>query len=433
MQRTMSIAILAAALLATGSAAAKLKDDQVLTRDNWTALAGFAPDASPAGFTPGALVDKATWRALATLVPEGLSNLIESWGLTMRTQAYRPIHPSAGYIDATNRYSRCVTAKPTGGKKDYRKKAVAGYVAGLPFPDPQSATEIAYNQHYAYMGDDGRLWFEALWISARNGVWRTEEWVWNSLNRAMHRTDLAPLPAFPTMAAEDIQYASIATARTPADKRGTTALYYRFETPVDQQGWAWVPSMRRDLKMLFGVPGVSWNNSDMLWEDVRGYSGHPEWLDWKLVERTTILAPMHAGVVFGKKAKEVTFDLENAPHWNPRISWEPRPVYVLEGRPKMSSGLSPHPYSKVVMYVDAETWLVPLKVAYDKKGKLWKVILHAFNESPDADKLPPPLALALAVDLKGGSATAFAPFESSSNLGMTAADFVESRLRALGQ
>jgi hypothetical protein len=210
-------------------------------------------------------------------------------------------------------------------------------------------------------------------------------------------------------------------------------MYYRFETPADQQGWAWIPSMRRDLKLLFGVPGVAWNNSDMLWEDVRGYSGHPEWYTWTLVRKATILAPMHAGVTFGKKAQKVTFDTCKAPHWNPRIDWEPRPVYVLEGRPKMDTGLSPHPYGKVVMYVDAETYLVPLKVAYDRKGALWKVILHAWNESPAPDRLPPPLALALAVDLKRASATAFAPFESSSNLGMRSSDFTEGRLRALGQ
>jgi hypothetical protein len=432
MKRTITISILAAALLATGPAAAKLKDGEVLARGTWGAQVGFAPDADLPGFTPGAVLDKDTARAFAAWIPEGLWNLVETWGLTLRTAAYRPIHPSDGYIDATNKYAQGVTVAETGAK-DFRTKAVTGYVAGLPFPDPQTAMEVAYNQQYAYVGDDGRLWFQAMWISAKNGVWRTEEWIWNSLNRAQHRTDLAPLPAFPDSAADGIQYASIATARTPADKRGTAALYYRFEKPTDQQGWAWVPSMRRDLKLLFGVPGVSWNNSDMLWEDIRGYSGHPEWYTWTLVRKATILAPMHAGVTFGKKAVKSTFDTCKAPHWNPGVAWEPRPVYVLEGTPKMDTGLSPHPYGKVVMYVDAETYLVPLKVAYDRKGKLWKVILHAWNQSPSPDRLPPPLGLALAVDLKRGSATAFAPFESSSNLGMRSTDFTEGRLRALGQ
>ncbi len=432
MKRTLTISILSAVLLATCPAAAKLKDGQVVSADAWGSQVGFAPDADLPGFTPGAVLDKEGARAFAAWIPEGLSDLVDAWGLTIRTAAYRPIHPSAGYIDATNRYSRDARLLET-GPKDYRSKSVTGYVAGLPFPDPQTAMEVAYDQQYAYVGDDGRLWFEAMWITAKNGVWRTEEWVWNSLNRALHRTDLAPLPAFPDSAADRIQYASIAVARTPADKRGTGALYYRFENPADQQGWAWVPSMRRDLKLLFGVPGVAWNNSDMLWEDIRGYSGHPEWYRWTLVRKGTILAPMHAGVTFGKKSKKITFDTCDAPHWNPRITWEPRPVYVLEGTPKMDTGLSPHPYLRVVMYVDAETFLVPLKVAFDRKGKLWKVILHAWNESPDPDRLPPPLALALAVDLKRASATAFAPFESSSNLGMRSCDFTEGRLRALGQ
>lgn len=432
MKRTITISILAAALLAPAVAAAELADGEVLAKETWGRQVGFAPEAAPPGFTPGAVLDRQTIAAVGAWIPEGLATLVESFGLTLRTAAYRPIHPSTGYIEATNRHARGVGRIET-APKDYRTKAVSGYVAGLPFPNPRTALEVAYNQQYAYVGDDGRLWFEAMWISAKRGVWRTEEWIWSSLNRAMHRTDLAPLPGFKDFAADGIQYASIASARTPADKRGTAALYYRFENPSDQQGWAWIPAMRRALKMLFGVPGVSWNNSDMLWEDVRGYSGHPEWYAWTLAGKATILAPLHAGVTFGKKAQKVTFDLATAPHWNPRITWEPRPVYVLEGRPKMDTILSPHPYGKVVMYVDAESYLVPLKVAYDRKGRLWKVILHAWNESPDADRLPPPLALALAVDVRNGSATAFAPLESSSNLGLRATDFVEGRLRALGQ
>jgi len=432
MKRTMTVMALAAMLLATGPAGAKVRDGEVLAKGTWGAQVGFAPEAAPEGFVPGTVLDKGNCASVGAWIPEGLKTLVQTWGLAIRTAPYRPIHPSAGYIEATNRHAggvKKVDPAPT----HYRDKAVTGYVAGLPFPDPQDGLEVAYNQAYAYTGDDGRLWFQAMWISPKCGVWKTEEWVWNSMNRAMHRTDLAPLPAFPAFAKDGIQYASIAVARTPADKRGTGALYYRFEQPVDQQGWAWVPSMRRDLKMLFGVPGVSWNNSDMLWEDIRGYSGHPEWYSWTLKGKATILAPMHAGVTFGKKAATTTFDTATAPHWNPRVAWEPRPVYVLEGTPRMDTGLSPHPYGRVVMYVDAETFLVPLKVTYDRKGNLFRVILHAWNPSPDPDRLPPPLALALSVDVKNGSATAFAPFESSSNLGLDAADFTEAELRSLAQ
>lgn len=429
---TTRLAILGVLLLAAAPAAAGPREGVPITKETWTAAVGFAPDAYPEGFAPGTVVTKDNRAALGAFVPAGLSDWMDRFGLSLRTAPYRPMHPSAGYVEATAAHSAgvAVTEPPA---KDYRTKAVSGYVAGLPFPDPRTGIEVAYDAAYAYVGDDARLWFDALWITAKRGVWRTEEWVWESLNRAMHRTDLDPKPGVGFLAKDGVQYASVAYARSPADKRGTAAMYYRFEKPVDQQGWAWVQGMRRDLKLLFGVPGVAWNNSDMLWEDIRGYSGHPEWYRWTLAGKATILAPMHAGTTYGAKARNLTVDVKGEPHWNPDLLWEPRPVYVLEGVPKMNTGLSPHPYGKVVMYVDAESFLVPLKVAYDRKGNLLKVVLHAWNESPDPDRLPPPLALALAVDLKHASATAFLPRTSESNLGLPAGDFTEGRLRGLGQ
>lgn len=403
-----------------------------LTSQNWTARAGFAPDLSAPPVAPGTVVDAGNVEAAGAWVPAGLKELVAKWGLKLWTTDYRPIHPSRGYIEATNRHLGTASTVPT-GPKEARRKGISGYAAGLPFPDPKTALEVMYNQHYAYVGDDGTLWFGVFWVSPKCGVEKSEEWRWEYLSRAMHRTDLAPTPGIPWFEKRGIQYASLATTLAPDDKAGTAALYYRYEQPKDHHGWAYVPSMRRTLKMVFGTPGQAWNNTDMLWEDVRGFSAFPEWYEWTLVGRATVLAPMHAGVEVGRKARKRTIDFANAPHWNPRMSWEPRPVYVVEGRPKKISSLSPHPYSKVVMYVDAESYLVPLKEMYDKKGRLWRVQVNAFNESPDMHSLPPRTALSLTVNVRDGHATVVPTYETRTNVGLDRARFTETWLRTQGK
>jgi hypothetical protein len=403
-----------------------------ITTDNWTERAGFAPDLTQGFLGPDEVLDASNWRKAEALIPPGLAELVGNWGLKLRTGSYRTIHPSQAYIDATNANHAGVRAIET-GPREYRTKGIEGYVAGLPFPGPKTALEVMWNQHYAYSGDDGSLWFGVFWVSSKHGIQKSEEWRWEYLTRAMHRTDLAPTPEISWFGKRDIQYASLATALSPYDKEGTSALYYRYDKPVDQHGWAYVPGMRRPLKMLFGTPGVVWNNTDMLWEDVRGYSGFPEWAEWRLVGRATILAPMHAGVEYGRKARKRTFDFCNPPHWNPRMTWEPRPVYVVEGTPKKISSLAPHPYSRVVMYVDAETYYVPLKETYDKKGRLWRVMVNAWNESPDMTMLPPRTALSMAVDVRSGRATVFPTYETRTNVGLERARFTETWLRTMGQ
>ncbi len=403
-----------------------------LTAQNWTARAGFTPDVSLPGFTSGMVVDAGNVADVTAWVPTGLGELVGKWGLKLWTTGYRPIHPSQGYIEATNAHlGRAQTVET--GPKEARRKGIAGYVAGLPFPGPQTALEVMYNQHYAYAGDDGTMWFGVFWVSPKCGVEKSEEWRWEYLTRAMHRTDLAPTPSIPWFERRGIQYASLATTLAPDDKAGTAALYYRYEQPKDHHGWAYVPSMRRTLKMVFGTPGQTWNNTDMLWEDVKGFSAFPEWYEWKLVGQATVLAPMHAGVEYGRKARKRTIDFGNTPHWNPQMSWEPRPVYVVEGRPKAISSLSPHPYSKVVMYVDAETYLVPLKEMYDKKGRLWRVQVNAFNDSPDMDRLPPRTALSLTVNVRDGHATVVPTYETRTNIGLDRAHFTETWLRTQGK
>ena len=402
------------------------KPGESITAETWGAQVGFKPDLSTAP-KKGTSISQANLKDYKKWVPLGIQTLVEKYKLKIKVKDYESNHPSLGYIEATNKYA----GQPTiiEGVKDPRKPALQGYTAGLPFPDPKTGQEIAYNYHYCYLGDDGGFHYGVYWISAEAGVERWEEWRWSYITRVQYRTDIEPIPAIPELAAEGVAYRSMTWAVAPQDKRGFAALYSRFADPKDQQGWIYLPPTRRTLRMSFGTRGDAWNSTDLLYEDVRGFMGYPEWMNWKLVEKATILAPMNSEMPNGKAALKKIFDFKSWPHWNLNAKWEPRPVYVVEATPRLPD----YPYSKMVFYFDAETFLIPVKVAYDKKGELWKVIINAFNMSPDMDSMPQGIGTALAVDLQAEHATAFPAYGYTANEGLDHNKFTLANLKKMGK
>ena len=264
------------------------------------------------------------------------------------------------------------------------------------------------------------------WISASGGVEQSRRVAFGPSSCGPCTAPIwTPNPTFPTSRRSRNSTRLSRMRFPPLDKRGFGAVYSRSVEPRDQQGVIYVPQMRRILKNTFGTRGDTWNSTDLLYEDVRGYLGYPEWMNWKLVKKDTMLMPMHAEVKLGKEHIEDTYDFKNYPHWNPKMSWEPRPVYIVEVTPKMAE----YPYSKQLFYIDAETFLLPYKEAYDKKGDLWKVVIIGFNESPDMDELPPQLGTCVAIDLQAEHATAFPWFENKVNVDLDPADFTTAALR----
>ncbi|NOZ02033.1 MAG: DUF1329 domain-containing protein [Deltaproteobacteria bacterium] len=407
-------------------AGAKLKPGVVITKDNWTKLVGFAPEIPP-GYKTGVKIDKSNWTQYKKYIPDGLALLIKKYAMKLWTTKYRPVHPSLGYIKATNKYHRDVSYWDTG--KDARTRGIKGYTAGLPFPNPQNGLEVAYDYHYAYNGDDGGFHYGVYWVDAHSGVERSEEWRWLYIIRAMNRTDIPPLPNIPMFEKKDIMYASMTWAIEPYDKAGFGALYYRYQQPKDQMGWIYIPTMRRTMKATFGTRGDAWNSTDMLYEDVRGYMGYPEWMHWKLKAKKTILAPTHSGIRAGKKYRDKTFDFKNFPHWNFKAKWEPRPVYEVEVTPKFKD----YPYSKMIIYFDAETFYIPLKIAYDKKGQLWKVLINAFNASPNMDKYPLGIGTSLVIDIQAEHATVFPSYNFKADQGLRPGKFTLTNLRKMAK
>ena len=421
--------VLFAALAILSAAGAHLRaagETAAFTAEGWGAAVGFAPELSTAP-PAGAVIDAKGLERWRAWVPEGVDRLVEKYALRITVRDYEPVHPSLPYIAETNRHAGKARLKP--GPGDPRVRSLEGYEGGLPFPKPETGLQVAYDHALAYRGDDGSYHYGVFWISAESGVERWEEWRWEFILRTKWRTDVDPIPAIEELADEGIVHTSLTHATAPHDKRGFAALYRGYEEPRDGQGWVYLPPTRRTLRMSFGTRGDAWNSTDLLLEDVGGYAGHPEWMNWKLLRKATVLAPVHAGLPHGKAALKQVFDFQRWPHWNLKAKWEPRPVYVVEATPRLPD----YPYSRMLLYFDAETFQIPVKVAYDRKGELWKVIIGASNASPDMDEHPLQIGTALVVDFQAEHATAFPAYGYESNVGHEAHQFSLTRLRKMGR
>ena len=401
--------------------------DEPLTRDNWGASVGFAPDLNIEGFTPGTtVIDSSNVAQFEALLPDAVLKMVKKYGMKMETTPYQHYAPSDGYIAASNRYRG--TARLIDIGDDTEKREIEDYEGGLPFVQPKDGREISWNYTLAYGGDDGENEFEVYWIDAKRGVERVEQWKTTHI-RSRFRTDIEPLPETPFLVKKGVIFATLTTALKPFDKRGFSSLYYGYFEPKEPNGWLYIPSQRRAMQLTFGTRGETWNNTDLLYEDVRGYTGSPEWMRWRLVKKATMLAPMHAGVITEAGGAKKAFDMDAPPHWNPRVKWEPRPMYIVEAVPKLRG----YPYSKMVFAIDAESSHIFTKTAYDRRGKLWKLLINAANGSPDPAKLPPQVALSLVVDVQSEHATAFYWLKQKNNIGVDARLFTLSTLRKMGR
>lgn len=424
MKKTMIIGLCLGLLLVTWSA---LSGDELITRDNWIDKVGFKPDlAIHPDYKPGITIDESNVDQYKSIIMDPAYILTKKYKLKLKTIDYEPVVPADSYIAATNKYLGQAKIKKT---ESARERAFFDYTAGLPFPQPKTGQEVAYNYIYSYQGDDADNTFGVYWVSAKSGLERFEEWTWKYIVRTMHRTDVEPIPAFEEYKNKDIQYTAVTITLTPMDKKGFAALYWRYMEPKDQEGYIYIPSQRRATKFSFGTRGDAWNNTDLLYEDVRGYLGYPEWMNWELVGKSTILAPIHSGMKAGKENVKKNFDLDNWPHWNPRMTWELRPVYILDVTPKFKD----YPYSKMRFWIDAEYFYILGKTAYDKKGQLWKVLINSYVHSQDERNYPLGVGTSTIVDLQAEHSTVFPWYEGKINVGLTPDDFSLTNLRKMGR
>jgi hypothetical protein len=169
---------------------------------------------------------------------------------------------------------------------------------------------------------------------------------------------------------DGIRYKEIlAPVVAPFDMKGVGQLSFRYLSAARQDDtWLYVPAIRRIRRMSTSQRSDSLFGQDTDQDSYWGFSGHIAWSEWKLLGVKEVL-----GVVHRKH-----YPPQRCPGGGDFAycdEWEKRPVYVIEGVSKMPQ----YAYSKRILYLDSEAWVVLYSDIYDKRGELWKVWLEFFS------------------------------------------------------
>jgi Protein of unknown function (DUF1329) len=280
------------------------------------------------------------------------------------------------YLKNTEKYSGQVGLKvlPDGGT------VIQNYTAGLPFPHPTNpniADKIIWDLWYHYFPRvelNSPIYF--LLVDKYHQVFTQDV-----------LADYADL----TPEAKDIDLALYTEVVEPEQSKYTVSLVIFFNDPMRiQENWAFVPSLRRPLRLSASARCAPILGSDGVTDDQRsGFN--------LLVSETTgtlVAHKMKLSMISLQPAYPTPIDftdtktfhawgLDKGTSWPPAPSkWELVETWVVEAR-RVPDKVVGYCYSNRRMYLDAQHYKMSGEELYDMNGKLWKLFIPFGRLHPD--------------------------------------------------
>jgi Protein of unknown function (DUF1329) len=338
-------------------------------------LLAFLPDQARGMVQPGETITTGTMARAEELLTPATRWMVER-GMPMPVIAPKAVAWPTAYKEATAKYGPQVTLSADGTE-------LRDYVAGAPFPiidpnDPLAGFRAMWNLiHGPYTLDNmGTELFGEL-INSKGAVERTYETTWGRLSWT-GRLSLDPTPQVPNT--PPIRYTNLfGPYRLPHDLSGLTVLDIHYLSPERaDEAYAYFPETRKVRRLsvsdrggpLAGVMGTDYDIDSFL-----GFNGNLHHWNFRMLAEKDILAVVHSGKYGDRSAwcapRDGTHGILAA---LPCVSWEKRPVWIVEGTPRNFS--SEYAYSKRVLYIDREFFFPLLSEIHDQRGELWKGLLH---------------------------------------------------------
>jgi len=284
------------------------------------------------------------------------------------------LHPS--YVDATKKYTDGITLGEKVGQ-------ISDSQAGRPFPqepsmdDPRAGEKLAWNYKYGYNWGDSAV-IQPFYWKFRNmnnsKVERTIVMDFNFLNFT-RRTSTAPTPAI-TPNPSNMFRSIYMKVLEPFDLKNTQLLIHRFEddTKLDNS-YLYLGFQRRVRRLSSGQTTDAFLGSASMIEDFEGYNGRISDMKWTYKGTQNILLPFfnHNDMPKDPDVYKSSDGFQMIAYGGkgncfPEVTYQLRKAYVVEAEPVDEN----HPISKRIHYIDAQTFVLPRNVIYDRKGELWK-------------------------------------------------------------
>jgi len=322
-----------------------------------------------ADVVPGDTITKENVDKIKDLVSPGLEWCVRR-GWPIRITETKPVTWPQAYREATEKYSGQVKLAKDG-------LTIENYVAGQPFPnldpaDPQLAVKIMWNYEYNLLTDDLDIRnFDADTGSiADHGPMRIERhFLLDHLRRLWWngRLYVEPKPNKVNPSGYRKQE-GLYPILEPFDLKGVGALGYRYIDPAKHDdSWLYLPAMRRVRRLSTAQRSDALFGQDTDVDSYAGYAGHIAWMEWRFLGEREMLGVLHGENFPAKWHDQVDWAFDEV--------WEKRRVYVVEGISKLPQ----YAYSKRIIFMDKEAWLIPYSDIYDQSGELWKIWINNFE------------------------------------------------------
>ena len=320
------------------------------------------------------------------LDPAIYQNLMDGW-FEMKVGETTSFDVHESYIQATREGLGKVSLGDKVGQ-------INGYQSGRPFPeepdinDPRAGEKLAWNFKYGFYSGDSAVispLYSKYKDMKKNKLERTlkvEYYVMNFKHRVCQEPfpEISPNPS-------DIFRASYQLVLEPYDVANTQLLIHRSLDDLKRDNaWMYLGFQRRVRRLATGQTTDAWLGSDYMIEDFEGYNGRISDMTWTYkATRNLMLA------FYNHNDQELDPDthkddpegfqviaFNGKGNCYPNVTWQLRKVYEVEGVPNDTN----HPLSKRIMYLDAQTFNIPLTSIYDRSGRLWKVFIVCISH-PD--------------------------------------------------
>jgi hypothetical protein len=330
-------------------------------------VAPAAADVQPGDAITAANVDKAK-----DLLSPGMEWCVRH-GWPMHIVAPKPIQWPQAYKEATEKYAPQVKLSTDG-------LSLENYVAGLPFPnidtnDPQVAYKMMWNYEYKFLTTDDvdlrNFDADTGSISTTDAMSVERHFLLDHFRRLFYngRLYVEPAPAYDPNPNGYRGSQGLYPVLEPFDLKGVGAVGNRYiDSSKQDDQWLYLPSLRRVRRLSTAQRSDALFGQDTDVDSYYGYSGHIAWMEWKYLGEREILGCMH-GENYPVKWAAAPAD------WAFDDVWEKRKVYVIEGVSKLPQ----YAYSKRMIFIDKESWVVPYSDIYDRAGELWKIWINQYS------------------------------------------------------
>lgn len=348
--------------------------------------------ATLAEVSVGDTIDKSNWQNIEQMVPDPVLAWVKKGDFVLNIDELK-FDPTEFYPKPTKEIMESNQGRYALNDKGVIVDAATGkvvFVEGIPFPkidlnDPQAALKILHTSQYSrHVGGDLQFRPVGFYWCSRTGVDRSIKMDYlSSLYTGAPYVKDRPNP-------DGFERKNIFVAIHPFDIAGTAVMLWRYLDDRRDNNYSYVPAIRRVRRMTPASRSDAFMGSDFCMDDTAGYDGKVTDFNWKIIGTVDGLQPWFTmepqemtklpgnnGYASTKNMKKVQYGYEvdgwQGAAWAPmNIKWVKRKMIIMEGTPKDPY----YNYGKTILWLDAERYVPPYKVIYDRAGKYWKTAVN---------------------------------------------------------